>query len=147
EHPMSGHAIEAKRLIGYIPDNPFVYPYLTGREFLELTGDLYEIPRKTTRKRIKALLQEFQIEDTIDGLFSDYSRGNQQKTAIISALLHDPMLLIVDEPIVGLDFQSQQSVRKLFREFTNNGGSILLCTHTLSWAQDNADKIGILHQG
>lgn len=139
--------VGAKKHIGYIPDDPFVYNYLTGREFLELTGDLYNMERKDTEERIKKLLPIYNLEGIIDGFFSDFSRGNKQKTVIIARLLHSPDVLIIDEPIVGLDVQSQKITKKLFTDFVKNGGSIFLCTHTLSVAQEIADRIGILKEG
>lgn len=139
--------VGAKKYIGYIPDEPFVYDYLTGREFLQLTGDLYNIERKDTEERIKRLLSVYNLEEIIDGFFSDYSRGNKQKTIIIARLLHSPDILVVDEPIVGLDVQSQKITKKLFKDFVKNGGSIFLCTHALSVAEELADRIGILKEG
>lgn len=146
-HNNQNEPVKAKQQLGYIPDEPYIYPYLTGREFLQLTGDLYHIPRKETDQRIKDLLKIYKLENIIDGLFSDYSRGNKQKVIILSALLHQPKLLIIDEPIVGLDVQSQRITKKLFQDFVKNQGSILICTHTLSWIEELADNIGILHQG
>lgn len=138
---------EIKSNIGYIPDEPFVYPYLTGREFLEFVGDVHGLNRKEVNERIEVLLKRYRIEDTVDGFFSDYSRGNKQKVAIIAALMHQPKILIVDEPIVGLDVESQRITKELFKEFAINGGAILLCTHTLTVAQSIADKVGILNKG
>ena len=146
-HEIRNDSVEAKRFLGYIPDNPYVYPYLTGREFLQFTGDLYEINRDETNKRIKELLKLYDLGEVIDGLFSEYSRGNQQKTAILANLLHEPKLLVIDEPIVGLDVQSQLITKKLFKKFTENGGAILLCTHTLTFAEEVAHRIGVIDKG
>lgn len=139
--------VAAKKLLGYIPDDPFVYDYLTGREFLQLTGDLYGLNRSETNARIEKLLKLYNIEDLIDALFSEYSRGNKQKTIIIANLLHEPKVLVIDEPILGLDVQSQKITKKIFKDFVKDGGSILVCTHTLSTAQELADRIGIIHEG
>jgi ABC-2 type transport system ATP-binding protein len=133
--------------MGYIPDEPFVYPYLTGREFLEFVGDVHSLPRDESRRRIDILLKKYHLSDVINGFFSDYSRGNKQKVTIIAALMHEPKVLIVDEPIVGLDVESQRITKKIFREFADNGGAMLLCTHTLTVAQDIADRVGILSNG
>ena len=146
-HEIRNDSVEAKRFLGYIPDNPYVYPYLTGREFLQFTGDLYEINRDETNKRIKELLKLYDLGEVIDGLFSEYSRGNQQKTVILANLLHEPKLLVIDEPIVGLDVQSQLITKKLFKKFTENGGAILLCTHTLTFAEEVAHRIGVIDKG
>lgn len=139
--------IGAKKDLGYIPDDPFVYDYLTGREFLQLTGDLFGLRRQETNTRIKKLLKLFNLESVIDGRFTDYSRGNKQKTIIIANILHQPKVLVIDEPVLGLDVQSQKVTKKLFRDFAKDGGSILLCTHTLSVAQEIADRIGIIKEG
>lgn len=146
-HSIQADPVAAKRDLGFIPDDPFVYDYLTGREFLQFTGDLYVIDRRENNRRIEELLTLFNLNSVIDGLFSDYSRGNKQKTVILSVLLHQPKVLVIDEPIVGLDVQSQMLVKKLFKKFIKDGGSIFLCTHTLSVAQELADRIGILNQG
>lgn len=138
---------EMKSNLGYIPDEPFVYPYLTGREFLEFVGDVHGLTREESKKRVDSLLERYHIEDIVDGFFSDYSRGNKQKVTIIAALIHQPKILIVDEPIVGLDVESQRITKKLFKEFANNGGAILVCTHTLTVAQAIADRVGILNKG
>ena len=139
--------VHAKKHLGYIPDDPFVYDYLTGREFLELTGTLYGVPRGEIKSMIKKLLALYNMESVIDGLFADYSRGNKQKTVIIANLLHEPRVLVIDEPIIGLDVQSQKITQKLFRQFAKDGGSIFLCTHTLSVAQELAHRIAILNDG
>lgn len=139
--------VGAKRELGYIPDDPFVYDYLTGREFLQLTGDLYGLDRRQTNERIKKLLKLYNLESVIDGLFTEYSRGNKQKSIIIANLIHEPKVLIIDEPILGLDVQSQRVTKKIFKDFTAEGGSIFLCTHTLSVAQELADRVGIIKEG
>jgi ABC-2 type transport system ATP-binding protein len=140
-------AVRAKRMLGYIPDEPFAYQYLSGREFLEFTGTLQGLSRETAKKRIKELANMYDIDELLDGHFDDFSRGNKQKTVIISALLHRPKLLLIDEPIVGLDTQSQQITKALLTEFAKNRGAVLLCTHTLPVAQAIATRIGVLYHG
>lgn len=147
KHNLLQNPVQAKAKLGYIPDDPFVYEYLSGREFLQLTANLYNLAPHKLQIKIKKLLSLYNLEEVINGLFSEYSRGNKQKTVILANLLHDPEVLIIDEPIVGLDVQSQRVTEKIFRNFVDQGGSILLCTHTLNVAQKLADKIGILHQG
>lgn len=139
--------VAIKKDLGYIPDDPFVYDYLTGREFLEFVGDLYGLSRKETKERLKALLSLYNLESVVDGRFADYSRGNKQKTVIIAAFLHQPKLLVIDEPVVGLDVQSQNVTLRLLKDFAKKGGSVFLSTHTLSVAQILADRIGILREG
>lgn len=138
---------DIKGELGYIPDEPFVYPYLTGQEFLEFVGDVHGLSREESHRRTEILLKKYHLEDVINGFFSDYSRGNKQKVTIVAALMHNPKVLIVDEPIVGLDVESQRITKKIFREFADDGGAILLCTHTLSVAQDIANRVGILSKG
>lgn len=138
---------EIKGELGYIPDEPFVYPYLTGQEFLEFVGDVHGLSRTESQKKIDVLLKRYHLHDVINGFFSDYSRGNKQKITIIAALMHDPKVLIIDEPIVGLDVESQRITKEIFREFADAGGAVLLCTHTLTVAQAIADKVGILDKG
>jgi ABC-2 type transport system ATP-binding protein len=139
--------VVAKKLLGYIPDDPFVYDYLTGREFLQLVGDLYGLNRQETDAKISELLKIYNLDGIIDGLFSEYSRGNKQKTIIIANLLHNPQVLVIDEPILGLDVQSQKITKKIFKDFASRGGTIFVCTHTMSVAQEIADRIGILKAG
>lgn len=141
------HPVEAKRQFGYIPDEPFIYPYLSGQAFLELTGDLLGLERKVTLQQIKRFTSMYRIEEILGETFADYSRGNKQKICITAALLHSPSLLLIDEPIVGLDAESQQLTKKLLGEFKQGGGAILVCTHSLSIAQELASKIGVIDKG
>ena len=107
--------VQAKKFLGYIPDDPYVYPELTGREFLWLVGRLFEV--KDIETKINKLLKIYQFRPIIDGPFKEYSRGNKQKLTILSALLHEPKALVIDEPILGLDPQSAGVTIKLFQDF------------------------------
>ncbi|MDP2874244.1 MAG: ABC transporter ATP-binding protein [bacterium] len=138
---------KAKSCLGYIPDDPFIYEKLTGREFLQLVGELFEMPKEILAQRISQWLKVYDLDKISDGLFEDFSRGNKQKIAILAALLHEPKLLVVDEPIVGLDPQSVILTRKLFLDFARQGGTILISTHTLTFAQDVCQRFGILKEG
>ncbi len=139
--------VEAKSLIGYIPDEPSIWSSMTGEEFLHISGALYGVDESTRLKRIPELLDIFSLKGIEQGYFEDYSRGNKQKFTILAALLHRPKLLLIDEPIVGLDPVSAEIARKKFVEFANNGGLILLVTHTLYVAEMIADRIGVLKKG
>jgi len=139
--------IKAKALIGYIPDEPAVWPGMTGEEFLHLTGALYGIKETERKRRITGLLAAFNLDGMSQGYFEEYSRGNKQKFAIVAALLHRPKLLLIDEPIVGLDPTSAEIAKLQFVKFCHDGGAILLVTHTLSVAEEIAQTIGILKQG
>lgn len=138
--------IAAKSAIGYIPDEPSAWSTMTGGEFLHFSGALYGVPEDVRTKRMHELLQAFHLTGIEPGYFEDYSRGNKQKYAIIAALLHHPKLLLIDEPIVGLDPSSAAIAQELFLQFANNGGAVLLVTHTLSVAQRIAHRIGVLDQ-
>jgi len=137
--------VKAKQLIGYIPDDPYVYPELSGREFLYLVGRLFRV--ENLEKKIEKLPTIYKIENIIDGPFKDYSRGNKQKLTILAALLHQPQVLIIDEPILGLDPWSAQVTIKLFREFVQKGGTIFVSTHTLSVAEAICERIGVIDEG
>lgn len=137
--------VKAKKLIGYIPDDPYVYPELTGREFLYLVGRLFEV--KNLEKKIKNLLPIYKIEKVVDSPFKDYSRGNKQKLTILAALLHQPKVLIIDEPILGLDPLSAQVTIKTFKNFSQKGGTIFVSTHTLDVAEKICHRIGVIDGG
>lgn len=137
----------AKRAMGYVPDEPFVYERLSGREFLHLMGELYGVPRAVRAARIERLLGIFPLASVIDTLTGSYSRGNKQKLTILAALLHEPRVLVIDEPIVGLDPESAITTRELVRAFAAAGGAVLLCTHTLAFAEAVCHRLGLLRDG
>lgn len=139
--------IKAKAQIGYIPDEPSVWSAMTGEEFLHLTGALYGLSETERQRQLPKLLEIFNLSQIERGYFEEYSRGNKQKFTILSALLHQPKLLLIDEPIVGLDPVSAEIAKKQFVQFSQNGGAILLVTHTLSVAEEIAHCIGLLKQG
>lgn len=139
--------IETKSVIGYIPDEPSIWSSMTGEEFLHFTGALYGMTKEEREKRITELLPVFSLEEIKDEYFEHYSRGNKQKFSIIAALLHNPKLLLVDEPIVGLDPESAAIAKKQFVQFAERGGAVLLVTHTLSVAQEIATRIGVMRAG
>jgi ABC-2 type transport system ATP-binding protein len=137
----------AKRAIGYLPDEPFVYEKLSGREFLHLMGELYGVPRAERAGRIERLLSLFPLVAVIDQHVEHYSRGNKQKLTILAALLHQPRVLVADEPIVGLDPESAITTREIFASFARAGGAVLLCTHTLGFAESVCHRLGLLSAG
>lgn len=137
----------AKAVMGYVPDEPSAWAGMTGEEFLHFIGAVWGMPEAVRKERIKALLAMFHLVGIEKGYFEDYSRGNKQKFTIMAGLLHDPKLLLVDEPIVGLDPESAEIAKKEFREFANRGGAALIATHTLGVAQEIADTIGVLKEG
>lgn len=139
--------LEAKSRIGYIPDEPFIYNKLTGREFINFVAGIYNVKRKDHEKRMKELFEKFGIGDWIDGLSESYSHGMKQKVVMCQLLLHNPDLILIDEPLVGLDPKSSKTVREMFLELKNKGKTLFICTHTLPFARDVASKIGIINVG
>lgn len=142
-----GAGVKAKRLIGYVPDEPEVNDYLSGREFLELSGDLHGLQRDRTVERVETLLPIYGLESVADQPWTDYSRGTKQKLMIVAAMIHRPKLLIIDEPMVGLDTQSQRITLDWLKKLTKEGTSILICSHTLPLMQPLANRFGIMNQG
>ncbi len=146
-HDISKSPEDAKREIGYIPDEPSVWPTMTGEEFLSFTQALFGVDEETRMKRLPELLSIFNLNGLEKQYFEEYSRGNKQKFSITSAISHTPKLLLIDEPIVGLDPTGAEIAKKMFTEYAKNGGSILLVTHTLPVAQEISDRIGFLKDG
>jgi ABC-2 type transport system ATP-binding protein len=137
-----------KSIIGYIPDDPSVWPGMTGEEFLHFVGTLFGVPEQERMDRVKKLLSIFELEGIEKNYFETYSRGNKQKFSILAALLHKPKLLLVDEPIVGLDPLSVRRVKDIFARLAKEEGvSIFIATHTLSFAQEIADQVGVMDHG
>jgi ABC-2 type transport system ATP-binding protein len=138
---------QAKRAMGYVPDEPFVYEKLSGREFLHLMGELYGVDGAERAARIERLLALFPLSAVIDTYVESYSRGNKQKLTILAALLHEPRVLVADEPIVGLDPESAITTREILRTFAAAGGAVLVCTHTLAFAEAICSRVGLLSAG
>lgn len=138
---------EAKALIGYIPDEPTVWDGMTGFEFMNFVGALYNIPASQREKDIKKLLKIYKLTGTEHQLYQDYSRGVRQKYSILAALLHNPSVLLIDEPIVGLDPISIDITKNILDVFVKEGGTVFMVTHTLFVAQELATRIGIFEKG
>jgi ABC-2 type transport system ATP-binding protein len=138
---------EAKSILGYIPDRPFIYEKLTGREYLAFIADLYNMDAADAAERALKYLDFFDLTDAGDKLVEGYSHGMKQKLVISGALLHDPKLVVVDEPMVGLDPKGARQVKQLFRELCQKGTSIFMSTHSLGIAQAMCDRIGIIQKG
>jgi len=137
----------AKRMIGLVPDRPYLYEKLTGREFLRFTTDIYGVPADRFPERAERLLGIFSLEERANELIEAYSHGMKQRLIMAAAMLHEPPLLVVDEPMVGLDPRGIKRVRELFRELAAGGTAIFMSTHTLSLAEDLCHRIGIIHRG
>jgi len=137
----------AKSRIGYIPDRPFLYEKLSGGEFLRFVAGLWGRDGEDVGHRIDRLLELFQLAPWRDELIESYSHGMRQKILISSALIHQPELIVVDEPMVGLDPRSARLLKDLFRTFVGNGGTVFLSTHTLEVAEALCDRIAIISGG
>ena len=139
--------VAAKRLTGYVPDRPYLYEKLTGRELLRFVADLYSKRWVECEPKALEMLDYFELADWTDARIENLSHGMKQKLVIVSALVHDPTVLIVDEPMVGLDALAQRQVKLLFRRLADEGKTIFLTTHTLSVAEAVCDRIAILKRG
>ena len=137
----------AKASTGYVPDTPNLYAKLTGRELLRFVGDLYNMDRGQVAHRIDELLRMFDLsavgEDTVDS----YSHGMQQKASLAAALMHDPKVLVLDEPTVGLDPKSARLIKDILRQLADRGAAVMLSTHILEIAERMCDRIGIINKG
>jgi ABC-2 type transport system ATP-binding protein len=139
--------LEAKKRLGFIPDRPFVYDKLTGGEFLRFAAALYGQQGPAIERRIDELLELFELSRWKDELTETYSHGMRQKLIISGALVHRPEVIVVDEPMVGLDPKSARLLKDLFRQFVDRGGTVLMSTHTLEVAETMCDRIAIVHGG
>lgn len=139
--------LEAKARLGYIPDRPFVYDKLTGGEFLRFAAALYGQQGAVVERRIDELLEFFELTAWKHELTETYSHGMRQKLIISGALVHRPDVVVVDEPMVGLDPKSARLLKDLFRQFVDRGGTVLMSTHTLEVAEVMCDRIAILYRG
>ncbi len=144
---MASEPEKAKKRIGFIPDRPFLYEKLTGMEFLRFTADLYEIKDDLFRKKSEEVLKKFLLYDWGDELIESYSHGMKQRLIISAAILHDPKVIVVDEPMVGLDPAGIKMVKGLIRDLAQKGTTLFMSTHTLAMAEDVCDRIGIIHKG
>ena len=144
---MDAEGRSAKRGIAYVPDQPFLYDKLTGREFIHFARDMYGVPRALAAERLAALTVRLDMGGFLDQLTEAYSHGMKQKVALAAALIHEPRLLVVDEPIVGLDPRTIRVIKDIFREIAERGGTVFMSTHTLDIAEAVADRIGILNDG
>ena len=139
--------VEAKRHIGFIPDRPYLYEKLTGMEFLGFTADMYGVNGNGFKEKALRELTRFSLIDWADELIESYSHGMRQRLIFAAALVHDPKVIVVDEPMVGLDPAAIIMVKGLFQRLASNGVTIFMSTHTLKVAEDVCDRIGVIHRG
>ena len=137
----------AKASGGYVPDTPNLYAKLSGRELLRFVGDLYNLDRSQVGHRIDELLRMFELTAAADDTIDSYSHGMQQKTSLAAALMHDPKVLILDEPTVGLDPKSARLIKDILRQLADRGAAVMLSTHILEIAERMCDRIGIINKG
>ena len=137
----------AKAASGYVPDTPNLYAKLTGRELLRFVGDLYNLERAQSARRIDELLRMFDLADSADETLDSYSHGMQQKASLAAALMHDPKVLVLDEPTVGLDPKSARLIKDILRQMAERGAAVMLSTHILEIAERMCDRIGIINKG
>ncbi len=144
---MIAEPMKAKKLISYVPDVPYVYEKLTSWELLRFMGKLYSLEPSVIKARGEELLKFFSLWDVKDNLIEEFSHGMRQKTVLAASLLHEPKVFILDEPMVGLDPISIKNFKDFLRQKSREGMTILFSTHTLSMAEELADRIGIIDQG
>jgi ABC-2 type transport system ATP-binding protein len=146
-HDVVTDGLAAKAVTGYVPDRPYLYEKLTGRELLQFVTNLYRKEWREAEPSALALLRYFSLDDWIDARIENLSHGMKQKLVIVSALVHDPEVLVIDEPMVGLDALAQKQTRLLLRRLADEGKTVLLTTHTLSVAEAVCDQLAILNRG
>jgi ABC-2 type transport system ATP-binding protein len=139
--------LDVKRNIGYVPDNPDVFDRLTGMEYLNFMADVYRMPAEDRKARISGYLDMFDLTDAADDLIKSYSHGMKQKIVLTGALIHDPALWVLDEPMVGLDPKSAHLLKEQMREHCDKGNTVFFSTHVLEVAEKLCDRIGIIHKG
>ena len=139
--------IECKKKIAYIPDNPDLYEFMTGIQYLNFVADIFAVPANERLEKINKYAEMFEIKDDLAQSISSYSHGMKQKLAVISALIHEPKLIIMDEPFVGLDPKAAHLLKGIMREICDRGGAIFFSTHVLEVAEKLCDKVAIIKGG
>ncbi len=146
-YDLKKNPIEAKKSIGYVSDNDVIYDKLTGREYIDFLADIYGVDKKTREERSKKMLEIFNLTDAFDSPIKSYSHGMKQKISIIGALIHNPKLWVLDEPMTGLDPQSAYELKELMRSHCQQGNTVFFSTHVLDVAEKLCDRVGIIVKG
>jgi len=146
-HDVQTQSMLAKASSGYVPDTPNLYAKLTGRELLRFVSDLFNLDRSQVARRIDELLRMFDLSAAADDTVDSYSHGMQQKISLAAALMHDPKVLVLDEPTVGLDPKSARLIKDILRQLADRGAAVMLSTHILEIAERMCDRIGIINKG
>lgn len=144
---ISKNPLEAKKIIGYVPDRPFLYEKLTGKEFLLMVKEIFNVPDKEFNSSVDFYLDYFDFNDRIDELIENYSHGMKQKVVLISALIHDPEIFIMDEPLVGLDPKSSKLLKDLIINLSQKGKTFFISTHILSLVEEICNNLAIINKG
>ena len=146
-YDVQSQPLQAKAASGYVPDTPNLYAKLTARELLRFVGDLYDLDRQHMAQRTEELLRVLDLAEAADNTIDSYSHGMQQKTSLAAALMHDPKVLVLDEPTVGLDPKSARLIKDILRQMADRGSAVFLSTHILEIAERMCDRIGIINKG
>ena len=144
---VKNNPVDAKNMLAYVPDNPDIYDHLTGIQYLNFVCDIYRIGKEERNERIRRYSEKFELTSALGDIISSYSHGMKQKLVLISALIHNPRLLVLDEPFVGLDPIAAHRLKELMRELCESGGAIFLSTHVLEVAEKLCDRVGIIKKG
>ena len=146
-HRLASEPLQAKQKLGYVPDRPFLYERLSGEEYMEFLGSLWDVPPEEAVAKGTAVLERFRMADAATRLIEGYSHGMKQKLALAGVFLHEPELLVIDEPMVGLDPHAAREIRAMFREQAEKGNTVLVSTHQLDVAEATCDRVGIIAEG
>lgn len=146
-HDVIAESLKAKQVTTYVPDNPAVYDRLTGLEYLNFIGDVYGVPKEARLERIQRWLDIFELAEVITNPIQSYSHGMKQKIVLTASLLPAPQVMVLDEPLVGLDPRAAYQLKDLFREHCEQGKTLLFSTHIMEVAEKLCDRIGIIHRG
>ena len=146
-HSIKSEPLACKRVLAYIPDNPDLYEFMTGIQYLNFIADIFGVGSDTRADRIREYSQLFDLERSLANPISSYSHGMKQKLAVISALIHEPKLILMDEPFVGLDPVASHNLKQIMRKICDNGGAIFFSTHVLEVAEKLCDKVAIIKAG
>lgn len=146
-HDVKDEPMQCKKITAYIPDNPDLYENLTGLQFLNFVADAFEVSEEERKRKIEDYASRFEIMDALSDTISSYSHGMKQKVAIISALIHEPKLLVLDEPFVGLDPKASFTLKEIMHEMCSNGAAVFFSTHVLDVAEKLCNRIAIIKKG
>ena len=144
---ISENPIECKKKIAYIPDNPDIYTFMTGYQYLNFIADAFNVPEELRKQRVEKYAADFELTADLPRVIAEYSHGMKQKLVLISAFLHDPKLIILDEPFVGLDPKAAFKLKEIMHEFCAGGGAIFFSTHVLEVAEKLCDRVAIIKNG